>query len=83
MCAKDSHFEWTTDAMDEEKFLGDTSQANDETQDPISILSNISEEDVPNSDQHTLNIFLQKAVKKMEGSIKRGSNSSSKATYAV
>jgi len=80
---KGSHFEWTPEAMDEENFLGDTSQANDATQDTISILSDISEEDVPDSDQHTLNIFLHKAMNNMEESIKRGSNSSAKATYAV
>ena len=78
-----SLFEWNTEAIDEENIGGDASEANDENQDMISILSDISEEDVPNSDQHTLNIFLQKAMNNMEGSIKRGSNSSAKATYAV
>ena len=58
--------------MDEENILGDASQANDEIQDTIPILYDISEEeDVPNSDQHTLNNSLQKAMKNM-GSIKRG-----------
>jgi len=79
-----SLFEWNTEAIDEENIGGDASEANDENQDTISILSDISEEeDVPNSDQHTLNIFLQKAMNNMEGSIKRGSNGSAKATYAV
>jgi len=32
---------------------------------------------------HTLNIFLQKAMNNMEESIKRGSNGSAKASYAV
>ena len=63
---------------------GDASEAHDEIQDTISILSDLSEEEeVPNSDQHTLNIFLQKAMNNMEESIKRGSNGSAKASYAV
>ena len=57
MCAKDSHFEWDTEAMDEENTLGDASQANDEIQDTISIISDISEEDVPTSGQNTPNNF--------------------------
>ena len=58
---KDSHFEWDTEAMDEENTLGDASQANDEIQDTISILSDISEqEDVPTSDQNTLNNFCKR-----------------------
>src|SRR5882724_11649868 len=70
--------------MDEENIGGDVSEAHDEIQDTISILSDLSEEeDVPNSDQHTLNIFLQKAMKNMEESIKRGRNGSAKASYAV
>jgi len=81
---KDSHFEWDTEAMDEENILGGASQANDEIQDTISILSDISEEeDVPTSDQNTLNNFLQKAMNNMEESIKRGRNGSAKASYAV
>ena len=62
---------------------GGASEAHDEIQDTISILSDLSEEDVPNSDQHTLNIFLQKAMNNMEESIKRGCNGSAKASYAV
>src|SRR5882724_11417873 len=70
--------------MDEEHIGGDASEAHDEIQDTISILSDLSEEeDVPNSDQHTLNIFLQKAMNNMEESTKRGSNGSAKASYAV
>src|SRR5882724_9484229 len=69
--------------MDEENIVGDASEAHDEIQDTISILYDLSEEDVPNSDQHTLNIFLQKAMNNMEESIKRGSNGSAKASYAV
>jgi len=79
---KDPLFEWDTEAMDEENIGGDASEAHDEIQDTISIPSDLSE-DVPNSDQHTLNIFLQKAMNNMEESIKRGSNCSAKASYAV
>jgi len=57
-----SIFEWNTEAMDEENIGGDASEANDENQDTISILSDISEEDVPTSDQNTLKNFLQKAM---------------------
>src|SRR5882724_7084646 len=70
--------------MDEENIGGDASEAHDEIQDTISILSDLSEEEeVPNSGQHTLNIFLQKAMNNMEESIKRGSNGFDKASYAV
>src|SRR5882724_66192 len=69
--------------MDKENIGGDVSEAHDEIQDTISILSDLSEEDVPNSDQYTLNIFLQKVMNNMEESIKRGSNGSSNASYAV
>src|SRR5882672_2355607 len=52
--------------------------------DTISILSDISEEeDVPTSDQNTLNNFLQKAMNNMEECIKRGRNGSAEASYAV
>src|SRR5882724_10643209 len=69
--------------MDEENIGGDASEAHDEIQDTISILSDLSEEEVPNSDQHTLNIFLQKAMNNMEKSIKKGSSGSAKASYTV
>jgi len=62
---------------------GDASEANDENQDTISILSDIFRRRSSNSDQHTLNIFLQKAMNKMEGSIKRGNFFSAKATYTL
>jgi len=83
MCAKVSHIEWDTEAMDEENILWDASQANDDNQETISIISNLSEdEDVPTADQNTLNNFLQKAMN-MEESLKRGTNGSAKASYAV
>jgi len=73
MCAKVSHIEWDTETMDEEKNLEDASQANDDNQDTISILSDLSEyEDVPTADQKTLNNFLQEAMNNMEESLKRG-----------
>jgi len=79
---KDSLFEWDTEATDEENIGGDASEAHDEIHDTISILSDLSEEEeVPNSDQHTLNISLQKAMNNMEETIKRGRNG--KASYAV
>jgi len=59
---KDSLFEWETEAMDEEKNGGNASEAHGEIQNTISILSDLSEEEVPNYDQHILNIFLQKAM---------------------
>src|SRR5882724_3114421 len=65
------------------KWGGDASEAHDEIQVTISILSDLSEEEVSNSDQHTLKIFLQKAMNNMEESIKRGSNGSAKASYVV
>ena len=79
-----SIFEWNTEAMDEENTLGEASQANDEIQDTISILSDVSEEEnLHTSDQNILNKFLHKAMNNMEESIKRGINGSAKATYAV
>jgi len=61
MCAKVSHIEWDTEVMDEENILGDASQANDDNQDTISILSDLSEdEDVPTADQNTLTISCKR-----------------------
>jgi len=80
---KNSLFEWDIEAMDEENIGGGASEAHDEIQDTISILSDLSQKEVPNSDHHTLNIFLQKVMNNMEESIKRGSNGSANASYAV
>jgi len=65
--------------MDEENNGGDASEANDENQDTISILSDISKEEVPNQTSTPLNIFLQKAMNQNGGSIKRGNFFSAKA----
>jgi len=80
MCAKGPFFEWDTEAMDEENIGGMHLRLMMRSKTQFQFfLTSQKKKDVPNSDQHTLNIFLQKAMNNMEESIKRGSNGSAKA----
>jgi len=63
MCATGLHLEWNIEAMDEKKIGGggDASEANDENQDTISILSDISEEEeCPIQNQHHTQHFCRR-----------------------